>query len=58
MVNRSKRYSIRVNGIQIMQYDSIKKTVSFYRTLLGALFVCDKICVYDRGTDTYLSLTK
>lgn len=25
MINSSKRYSIRVNGIQVMQYDSIQK---------------------------------
>ena len=55
MKNKIKRYSIRVNGLEIMEFDSIQKTVKIYNRLTMALpNNKDIICVYDRGTMTYL----
>lgn len=43
-----KRYSIRVNGREIYQYNGIQKALKFYRVLCSALCINDVITVYDR----------
>lgn len=49
-----KRFSIRVNGREIMQYNGIQKALKFKRTLDSALCINDVITVYDRVQLRYL----